>query len=250
MLLFNTERTPVNDVAVRRALWLALDRETLYREAYESTPFLLDALAPRGVVEGRAPAPDREAAAMLLDEAGWRDRDGNGIRENADGAPLRVSLSLPLSTTDARWERLGPLLQRTWASLGVATDVQYQPPISVEDKLHGETWQVALIPFVWPSDADIFPLVGPDTDPRAADLNLTRYANADVQNLAAEAASVPQCDDAQRNALYTAIWAHIWRDVPFATLFRLPERLFVAESVRTSAARTWFNEARCRAGLC
>ncbi len=250
MLLFNTQRTPVDDVAVRRALWLALDRDTLYRDAYESDPFLLDALAPHGVVDGHAPAPDQQAAAMLLDEAGWRDRDGDGMRENADGAPLRVQLVLPLSATDARWERLGTLLRRAWAQLGVATDVLYRRPITVEEKLHSETWQIALVPFVLPSDADIFPLVGPDTDPRAADLNLTRYTNADVQNLAAEAASVPQCDDAQRNALYTTIWSYLWRDVPFATLFRLPERLFVAERVRTSATRAWFDEARCRAGLC
>lgn len=250
MLLFNTERMPVDDVAVRRALWLALDREALYREAYEGEPHLVDALAPRGVVAVQAPAPDRQAAETLLDDAGWRDRNGDGMRENADGAPLRVQLLLPLSATDARWERLGTLLQLAWAQIGVATEVRYQRPITVEDKLHGQAWQVALVPFALPQDADIYPLLGPETDPRAADLNLTRYANADVQALAAEAAAVPQCDDAQRNALYTTIWSHIWRDVPFAPLFRLPERLFVAETIGSSTTRAWLDASLCRAGLC
>jgi peptide/nickel transport system substrate-binding protein len=35
---------------------------------------------------------DPDAARRLLDEAGWSDADGDGVRENADGVPLSVSI--------------------------------------------------------------------------------------------------------------------------------------------------------------
>ena len=35
---------------------------------------------------------DPEAARALLDEAGWSDRDGDGVRENAEGEPLELEI--------------------------------------------------------------------------------------------------------------------------------------------------------------
>ncbi len=35
---------------------------------------------------------DPEAAATLLEEAGWTDRDGDGVREDAEGTPLTISV--------------------------------------------------------------------------------------------------------------------------------------------------------------
>ena len=250
-LLFNTQSPPFDDAAVRLAFWQALDRAALYRDAYESEPHLVDALAPPGVVDGPAPAYDAQAAAARLDEAGWRDRDGDGVRENADGAPLRVQMVVPLSATDARWERLAPRMQAAWAQVGIAVELLYQTPLATEDRLHSPDWQLALVPFVMPNDADIAPLVMPPTDDMlAADLNLTRYNNPDVQGLAAEAATVATCNDAERNRLYTQMWAHIWRDMPFGTLFRLPERIFISETLRTNPTRAWLDASLCRAGLC
>ncbi len=87
---------PVKDVRVRQAIAMAIDREAIARDLLLglTTPVetLWDAIAASGVV-----SPDIEpwkydptAAAALLEEAGWVDNDGDGIREDADGNPLTL----------------------------------------------------------------------------------------------------------------------------------------------------------------
>ncbi|MEX0893170.1 MAG: ABC transporter substrate-binding protein, partial [Gemmatimonadota bacterium] len=90
---WNGQRPPLDDPAVRRALTMALDRERMIeglRSGYGEP-----AVGPIGpfhwsVDEGLEPLPqDPAAARTLLEEAGIRDRDGDGYREDAAGAPLR-----------------------------------------------------------------------------------------------------------------------------------------------------------------
>jgi peptide/nickel transport system substrate-binding protein len=82
------------DLNVRQAVAMALDREAIVAD-------LLLGLAPVAHSYWHAlpayespdiePFPyDPEGARALLDEAGWVDRDGDGIREDADGNPLTL----------------------------------------------------------------------------------------------------------------------------------------------------------------
>jgi len=74
-----------SDKRVRRAMTMAANRSVWQRE------ILLDeAIFPTGVAFSESPEYDRSvqpwpydlaAAAALLDEAGWKDLDGNGVRE-------------------------------------------------------------------------------------------------------------------------------------------------------------------------
>jgi peptide/nickel transport system substrate-binding protein len=74
---------------VRRALTLAINRHELVQVQNfpENTPIfdgILPAWRPLAGVELPEPLPyDLERAKQLLEEAGWRDQDGDGIRERA-----------------------------------------------------------------------------------------------------------------------------------------------------------------------
>ncbi|MGQ0615246.1 MAG: ABC transporter substrate-binding protein, partial [Planctomycetaceae bacterium] len=74
-----------NDARARRAMTMATNRSVWEREI-----LLNQAIFPTGVAFTESPEYDRsvqpwpydlEAAARLLDEAGWKDLDGNGVRE-------------------------------------------------------------------------------------------------------------------------------------------------------------------------
>lgn len=105
-IAWNTRRAPFDDVRVRRALSLAIDREALlstmlrgYGEPgrWTVTPshWQFDPDDPE-----TAPRHDPERARSLLTEAGWRDRDHDGILENAEGRRFRFTLlSFRESTT-------------------------------------------------------------------------------------------------------------------------------------------------------
>ena len=114
------------DPRVRQALIHALDREKFARTIarglarpgvttfHPETVWADPDLVPRSHDPGRA--------AWLLDEAGWTDSDGDGLRDR-DGVPFRFTLLLPTSSMQltrqiAEWE------QQSWAALGVAAEIR------------------------------------------------------------------------------------------------------------------------------
>lgn len=116
----------LQDVRVRQALRLALDRNAITEELlvgatsptdsiYSSSPFELEDL---GVT-----AHDPEAAMALLDEAGWVDSDGDGVRDQ-NGIPLE----LRYSTTTAGWRNnIQAVIQQQLAEVGVSVILEAYP---------------------------------------------------------------------------------------------------------------------------
>jgi len=116
---------PFADVRVRRALIHAIDRETLTRT-------ILDGLAPvaHGPVQPLSwaytdeitrYAYDPARARALLDEAGWKDSNGDGIRDR-DGRPL--SFTLITQAAFAIRENVAQAIQQQLRQVGVDARVE------------------------------------------------------------------------------------------------------------------------------
>lgn len=109
-----------SDVRVRRALTMAVDRERVVRNVFDSLGVVALAPAPRALIPDTSalrPLPyDPAAARALLDSAGWLDRNGDGTRER-DGVPLAFDILLPNSS--ASRQRFAVLLQEQYRSVGV-----------------------------------------------------------------------------------------------------------------------------------
>lgn len=92
---WNLDRPPFDEHAVRQALTLATDRrqivDTLWGEygRIATSPIVQNVWAHDDSIE---PWPyDPERARQLLAEAGWKDRDGDGVLDR-DGQPFRFDL--------------------------------------------------------------------------------------------------------------------------------------------------------------
>ena len=152
--LFNTRRSPLNDIRVREAMSLAFDFEwsnrALFYQAYKRTSSYFDnsALAATGLpsqaerrlltpfrrqlppqVFGPAVMPPRSqgdgynrdnliAAQKLLKQAGWRVQQGQLI--NAKGVPLRLEMLL----VQPEFERITQPFKRNLARLGITLDIR------------------------------------------------------------------------------------------------------------------------------
>jgi peptide/nickel transport system substrate-binding protein len=107
----------LSDPRVRQALALAIDRESiaaLYGRAGPLTSNLL--IAPKTYASPNTSwAYDLDRAAALLDEAGWIDSDGDGIRDK-DGMPLR--LVFQTSVNDVR-QQTQEIVRSALAAIGV-----------------------------------------------------------------------------------------------------------------------------------
>jgi peptide/nickel transport system substrate-binding protein len=94
-IAWNTRRPPLDDVRVRRALLMAIDRPNLAKGLFSGLGEA--ALSPiPSVLREHSPSVkpipfDAAGAQRLLEEAGWRDANGDGIRER-NGRPLRIEI--------------------------------------------------------------------------------------------------------------------------------------------------------------
>jgi peptide/nickel transport system substrate-binding protein len=93
-LMFNHERAPTDEMAVRKAMQLAMDKQGMIDTVFNGfgTPScaLITSTAFGYCEETCDIAPyDLEAAAAVLEEAGWVDEDGDGFRERS-GEPLVI----------------------------------------------------------------------------------------------------------------------------------------------------------------
>jgi peptide/nickel transport system substrate-binding protein len=113
------------DRELRRALTMAVDRASLVRSAYDS--LALPALGPTvraypTTDPNLVQIPfDLPRAKALLDSLGWRDANGDGVREKK-GRPLEFTLGVP-GTSKLR-VRMAVLMQEQLRQAGVKVNVE------------------------------------------------------------------------------------------------------------------------------
>jgi len=92
---WNNTRPPFNETAVRRALAMAIDKsrmiEGLLRGFGQPAHGVIPPYSPMYTDVSASDPFDVAQARQMLEQAGWRDTDGDGIREK-NGRPLRFTL--------------------------------------------------------------------------------------------------------------------------------------------------------------
>ncbi len=114
----------LSDEKVRRALSMAIDRVLLtevgYGKAGEPTCNLVPAPAIYASDNTVCLTQDIAGANALLDEAGWVDSDGDGIRDK-DG--VKISILYQTSTNAVRQD-FQALIKDWWSQIGVETELR------------------------------------------------------------------------------------------------------------------------------
>lgn len=94
-IAWNTRRAPVDDERIRRAILMAVDREAIARGLFGDAGEASLSPIPPTLWEHSPevePIPfDPDGARTVLEESGWRDTDGDGIRDR-QGVPLRIEV--------------------------------------------------------------------------------------------------------------------------------------------------------------
>ncbi|WP_370275247.1 peptide ABC transporter substrate-binding protein, partial [Salipiger bermudensis] len=114
----------LSDFKVRKALSMAIDRVLLteigYGQAGRPTCNLVPAPALYASDNEECLTQDLEGAKALLEEAGWTDSDGDGVREK-DG--MKLSLLYQTSTNAVRQD-FQALIKDWWNQIGVETELR------------------------------------------------------------------------------------------------------------------------------
>jgi peptide/nickel transport system substrate-binding protein len=121
---WNNARPPFDDAAVRRALAHAIDREEIVNALlYGEGEVATSTIPPwHPLYPDLDPVPhDPARAAELLEQAGWVDRNGDGVRENAQGQPLSFEV---LSSDDPLRRSVVEVLQNQLRQVGANVQIR------------------------------------------------------------------------------------------------------------------------------
>ncbi len=118
---WNSRVPELADARVRRALTLGINRPQLIEGIHGGDAALLNTGLPPthwafDPTFTDSLAFDPDGARALLDEAGWVDRDGDGIRENDAGEPLHIDL---FYNQEEERQRVGEIVRGQLAEIGV-----------------------------------------------------------------------------------------------------------------------------------
>jgi peptide/nickel transport system substrate-binding protein len=184
------------DPGVRRALSMAVDRAALVQSVLDtlgltmSSPFL-----DFQRIEGVTLLPyDTAAAQRLLDSLGWRDQNGDGIREKG-GTQLAFDIVAP--TSSAPRVRATVILQEALRRVGVSVRAETMEPAAMGPALGGGNFDVALAGF----SGDPSPSFIRQPFRTGSPQNFGKYHNATFDATADSALASP--DATRARALYS-----------------------------------------------
>jgi len=123
---WNARRPQLSDARVRRAITMGTDRESIVQAILQGYGTVANGSVPpfHWAYDSDAPGLgyDPDGARALLEEAGWVDRDGDGIRENASGEPL--SISIKYNTGNQQRQDIAEIMQAQLSEVGIEVTPQ------------------------------------------------------------------------------------------------------------------------------
>lgn len=219
LLTINCSQPPLNDVRVRQALAHAIDREGLIRDLLLGQGKIAHAILPEeswAYSAGQTYAFDPAGAKKLLDEAGFKDPDG-------DGPQLRFTkpIVFKVSGSSVAAKNYAGVIQNYLKNVGVPVSIETAELNTLFDELRRGNFQIFYGQWVGGNQdpifyKDLFATSEIPTETRAS-RNRSRYSNKELDALIEQA--INTFDREKGKQLYARIQEIISRDVPVLPLW-------------------------------
>lgn len=247
-VVWNSRRPHLADARVRRAVTMAIDRAEMVQVLAGGWGKVANASVPPfhfgydTAIEDSLPYGP-EAAGRLLADVGWVDRDGDGIRENADGVPLSITLNY--NQESSQRGDVAQIVQAQLAEVGIEVRTQMlEWGTHLEELTNPQARDFDGAVMAWLTDFSI-----DDTDLFHSEridgpLGWSGTRNPALDQLLDTLKTVVDRDDAR--PLWSAYQAGVMAEQPFTFLF-FPDRLNGLNrrlrGVRMDARGEWVNIA-------
>ncbi|PIC04047.1 oligopeptide ABC transporter substrate-binding protein [Anoxybacillus flavithermus] len=212
------------DKRLRQAMAYAIDNKSVGEKLYHGLRFPATTLIPPSFPgyhnkEAKGYSYDPEKAKKLLDEAGYKDKDGDGLREDPNGKKLTIHF-LAMSGSDVA-EPLAKFYMQCWKDVGL--DVQLVDGRLAEfnsfyDMVEKDDPKVDVFAAAWGTGTDVDPygLYG-----RNVMFNYSRWVNEKNDELLEKGHSEQAFDKEYRKKIYNEWQALMNEEVPvIPTLYR------------------------------
>jgi peptide/nickel transport system substrate-binding protein len=223
------------DPVVRRAMRMAIDSQEIvdrvllgYSEPGTTVVPPVSVEGSRWVPEGEELIPfDPEGANQLLDEAGYRDTDGDGVREMPPGSiePGRpLEFRYYTQTNDQNTIRTAPFVRSWLEDIGIRAEVTAMSSGRLGDEINAGTYD--LFHWGWLPDPDPDSILQNWTcgdrppDAQTYGDNDAYYCNPEYDRMYEESRTTLDAD--QRYEILREMQRLFYNDAPYVVLFYLP----------------------------
>ena len=212
------------DKRVRQAFGYAVDWDQINEKVYKGLRF-----TPTGsgfyppIVkmfysqEGEKYTKNVEKAKKLLDEAGLKDTDGDGLREDKNGKKL--SFNFAIRNTGAEYDQaLADVFVKSWKEVGLdvkLVDGKLMSPKDFSQRVQADDPSIDIFQAAWQfgTNPNRQELLG-----KKAPLNLYRYTTEAFENSFKAQGSADMFDEAKLKAAYNKFDGEVAEELPFFPL--------------------------------
>ena len=236
----NQTNAKFKDVRVRQALAHAVDKEQIIKTLLFGLGTSVESMVgPEKKYYNKNLKKfdfNLETASKLLDEAGWKDSDGDGVRDmNVDGKKLKLQIEYKYNAGNDTRKNIGLIYKENLKKLGIELDIVAKEWTVFLDDLKKHDFEIYC--GAWVGDPNV-------EDPKQiwhsestnGGSNYVSYGDP-VSDRLIDAIRM-ELDEKKRNALYLQFQEKVHNDIPYIFLFAPLERIAISKKFSNAKAYT------------
>jgi peptide/nickel transport system substrate-binding protein len=223
--------TPFADKAVRQAMTYLTERRRMAKEVLYGYAVPASGPFPKGSPQADPQILPREydleKARQLLAQAGWKDRDGDGVLENSKNEPFIFKLTYPSGSQT--YDRIVLFVKDSYARAGVVVELDPLEWSVFAERIKARSFDAIMLG--WGGGAiegDIRQMFHSSQIADSAD-NFQNYSNPKLDQLIDEARITT--DEAQRMKLWQQCHDILYEDQPYTFLFNRQSLRFIDKRI-------------------
>lgn len=223
--------TPFADARVRRAMTMLLNRQEMCEQlmaglaTVATGPF--NPLSEQYDPQVSAIGYDPEAGKQLLADAGYADRDNDGVLEDADGKPFRFSLIYPSGI--ANYQQMAQYLKDAYARAGVTMELDPTEFNTMLQRIDDRSFDAITLGWSSGIESDPKQIFHSDSIPDGGN-NYVTYRNEELDATIDQARMT--VDEDERFALWHKAHRILQDDQPYTFLFNTKSVIFLDDRFR------------------
>jgi peptide/nickel transport system substrate-binding protein len=228
---FNTKNTKLNDVRVRRALAHLIDRDYIIDALYQGLAVKTNCpISPSKSYYNKSLADielSTEKAAKLLDEAGWKDSNGDGIRDKMiDGERVELKLTYKYNQGNPIRKNIGLHLQEEAKLVGIEIEVVPREWTVYLEDIKRRDFEIMSLAWVQGPGLDDLKQIWHTTNDTPDGSNRVGFGTAESDKLIDQIRTTT--DEKNRNELYLELQKMIYDAQPYVFICAPMERVAIS----------------------